>query len=457
MSRIHIAYLSPMPPAATGIADYSAELLPSLAKHVEVEVFAPEAEGGPGRSPSGIPVRRLRRFEPADFDLTLYQIGNNADFHGDIYRLALAHPGLVVVHEFMLHHLIRGLTLGRSDLDAFGEEMRYAYGETGRRAVEQFLDTGVPVDPWPFPLFERLIDASLGVVVHSHAVRDRILTSRPRARVSVVPHHLAIDDLDPGTDPRRWYGERGVAAGAPVIGVFGFVTPQKRIDVLLEAFREVREKLPEVRLAIVGDVSGFYDVDDLRREAPEGVLWTGRLPKAELLQAMAGCDVAVNLRFPTGGETSGTAIRLLGLGKPLVVSDVGWFSEIPRGCAVSVPVGRGEHEALVAVLQALLAEPGLAAAMGANAARRVRRENSLESSAGGYAEAIRLAIEAPATISRPVPPLVSGQMQFGPRTVSGVARAAADLGWTEDEPALAALAEAGVDLGLAVELEVEVE
>ena len=44
---------------------------------------------------------------------------------------------------------------------------------------------------------------------------------------------------------------------------------------------------------------------------------------------MAACDAIVSLRSPTMGETSGSAIRALSLGKPLVVSDVGWFSELP--------------------------------------------------------------------------------------------------------------------------------
>ncbi len=447
-----VAYFSPVPPAATGIADYSAELLPYLDQHADFQVFSGEA----GELEDGRSVQPLRRFDPQAFDLALYQIGNNVDFHGGIYRQALRHPGLVVMHEYMLHHLIRGLTLGNNDLDAFAEEMRYAYGETGRRAVEQFVDTGVPVDPWPFPLFERLIDASLGVVVHSQAVARRILASRPLAHVDVVPHHLAIDDLDTDANARDWYNQLGVPTDAPVIGVFGFVTPPKRIDVLVEAFKEVLGRHPGTHLAIVGEVSGFYDIEELRREAPDQVVWTGRLPKPELLQAMAGCDLAVNLRFPTGGETSGTAIRLLGLGKPLIVSEVGWFAEIPPGCAARVPVGRGEHEALVAILDALLSDRDLAATMGANAARRMRRDNSLETSAAGYSRAIRRAIEAPSPIRPEVPPLApESAMQFGPRVLSCAARAAADIGWREDDSALVALAEVGVDLGLGHDIEID--
>lgn len=448
MSRPRVAYLSPMPPQPTGIADYSAELLPPLAEHVDLQVFSPSV----AEERAGASGRRLKEFEPGDFDLALYQIGNNEEFHGAIYRLALQHPGLVVLHEYVLHHLIRGLTLGRGRIDDFSEELRYAYGETGWRAIEQFLDTGVPVDPWQFPLFERLLDAARGVIVHSRAVRDRLLASRPLARVRVVPHHLAIEALDERVDARTFYRGLGIDDRVPVIGVFGFVTPQKRIDVVIEAFREVLQRHPAAHLVIVGAVSGFYDIGELRGDAPAQVIWTGRVGKTDLLQAMAGCDLAINLRFPTGGETSGTAIRLLGLGKPLIVNDVGWFGDIPAGCAARVPVGRGEHEALVATVDALLADRDLAATMGANAARRVRSENSLAVSAAGYAEAIVEAIRAPAPCSQAVPPLAPGKLQFGPSTLVGVARAGADLGWTEDEPALVELAQVGVQLDLDREL-----
>ena len=82
---------------------------------------------------------------------------------------------------------------------------------------------------------------------------------------------------------------------------------------------------------------------------------------------MAACDVHVNLRSPTMGETSGTAIRALTLGKPLVVTDAGWFSELPDDVALKVAVGDREVDDLAAALRLLAERPDARAAMGAAA------------------------------------------------------------------------------------------
>jgi len=43
-------------------------------------------------------------------------------------------------------------------------------------------------------------------------------------------------------------------------------------------------------------------------------------------------DIAINLRGHTVGETSASLCRLMGIGVPAVVSDIGWFAEIPDDC-----------------------------------------------------------------------------------------------------------------------------
>ncbi len=86
---MRLAFISPMPPSKSGIADYSAALLAALERLVDITVV-------PGES---------ARFDPARFDLALYQIGNNP-CHGFAYKLALENPGVVVLHEPNLHHLL---------------------------------------------------------------------------------------------------------------------------------------------------------------------------------------------------------------------------------------------------------------------------------------------------------------------------------------------------------------
>src|SRR6266581_3200931 len=96
--RVKVAYFSPLPPSTSGIADYSALLIPALSALLEVEVVRP------GRTR---PV--------ADADVALYHVGNDPDAHGWILDALRRRPGVVVLHDFVLHHLISGITLGRGN------------------------------------------------------------------------------------------------------------------------------------------------------------------------------------------------------------------------------------------------------------------------------------------------------------------------------------------------------
>ena len=102
---------------------------------------------------------------------------------------------------------------------------------------------------------------------------------------------------------------------------------------------------------------------------------------------MAACDVLVNLRYPTMGETSGSVIRALSLGKPLVVSDVGWFSELPDDAVLKVPVDDTEVDVLAAAL-GVAVDHG--EALGSAARSYVLREHDLAHVADRYVEAVEV-------------------------------------------------------------------
>lgn len=109
---MRIAYYSPMPPERTGIADYSALLLEALHGRVDIDV--------------------ARRGKTARGDVALYHVGNSPEAHGWILEELRREPGVVVLHDFVLHHLVAGLTLGRKDGDAYLDAMERDAGIAGR-------------------------------------------------------------------------------------------------------------------------------------------------------------------------------------------------------------------------------------------------------------------------------------------------------------------------------------
>jgi len=196
-----------------------------------------------------------------------------------------------------------------------------------------------------------------------------------------VPHPAwPVPELEP---------ER-VASG-PVIGCFGVVNASKRIPELLRAVARVRERHPQATLLLVGPTSPGFNLDRRLQRlglADDGLVREGWVDEKRLWALMAGVDACVNLRHPTMGETSGNVIRSLSLGKPLVVSDVGWFSELPPEVALKVPVDANEVETLTAALELLVTRVDVRVEMGAAAVELARREHDLDRVADLYAGAL---------------------------------------------------------------------
>jgi glycosyltransferase involved in cell wall biosynthesis len=393
---MRVAYYSPMPPSRSGIADYSALLLPELSKHVDVVI----AKQG-----------RFRR-EP-NADIALYHIGNDAEAHGWIVEALRRRPGVVVLHDFVLHHLVVGLTFARGDAAGYLAAMEREGGLVGRLLGYAVLDNKLPplwdTRPEDFPLTGEVIAYATGLIVHSHYVEERARATGYRGPIVRIPHPAWPV---PAVAPAR-------VEGAPLVGCFGHLNESKRIGELLSAFARLRERHPGARLLLVGGAS----VRLQRIDYPDDVIREEYVPEDRLWALMAACDAIISLRSPTMGETSGSAIRALSLGKPLVVSDVGWFSELPGEAVLKVPVDEREEDTLAAALEALTDEQ-VRRSMGAAGRVLVEREHRLDRVAEAYAAALEELAGGPAVEDR---------------VLEEVARAAAEVGiGGEDAAELAA-------------------
>jgi len=123
-----LAVWSPLPPSPSGIADYVAESLPALARLFDVEAVTEDPDTTDPSLRAAVRVRASA--ESPEADLHLYHLGNSPA-HGFVYRAARARPGVVVLHDWSLHHLVLRETVERGDVSTYLREMRRAYGETG--------------------------------------------------------------------------------------------------------------------------------------------------------------------------------------------------------------------------------------------------------------------------------------------------------------------------------------
>jgi hypothetical protein len=155
---------------------------------------------------------------------------------------------------------------------------------------------------------------------------------------------------------------------------------------VFRALRDLREIYPTLRYLLVGSVSPNYDVRAAvaRAGLEQTVTVTGYVDRAAFEEYVAAADICVNLRHPTAGETSASLLRLLGAGRPTLVTSSGSFAELPAGVAAQVDPDASEGELIVAYCRLLLDGPDLAAALGAGAQAYVAREHTLDGAAAGY-------------------------------------------------------------------------
>jgi glycosyltransferase involved in cell wall biosynthesis len=365
---MRVAYYSPLSPQRSGIADYSALLLPALERRVDVVLARPN------------------RSHPRA-DVALYQLGNDPEWHGWIYHALRRRPGLVVLHEVALHGLVAGLTLGRGDRMGYLTAVERDGGVEARLRAERALAGLEPplweVQPDRFPLIREALDFARGVVVHSAYAEGKV-----RAAGYAGPVHRVAYPAPSGEGRSALLP----AGRRPVIGSLGKVNSAKRIPQLLHAYSRLLERFPEALLVLAGDGVGDramkIRLEALGLEDGKEVMLRGYVPANEFSALMAGADISVSLRSPTLGETSASAIAALAAGTPLVVSDVGWFRELPDSVAAKVAPDAWEVSHLAAVLELLASDGELQRMMGSAGRSYAERELDVERSADGYAAAL---------------------------------------------------------------------
>ena len=360
-----VAYFSPLPPERSGIADYSALLLPALRERLDVIV-----------------VPRGTRRAPRGTDVALYHIGNSPEAHTWIVDALRRRRGLVVLHDFVLHHLVAGMTIGRGDWRWYLDAMQRDAGVIGRLLAHGVVDHVLP-PVWEeraqdFPLAWEVLMYADGVICHSRYVEQLARTHGYEGPLRVIPMPAW---------PNVESGERLLPEGHfPVIACCGHLNAAKRIPQLQAAFERVRGRFPDALLVLAGSAAPSLRLETL--SLGDGILRLDHQDERDLWRVLADCDMCVSLRWPTMGETSGMAIRALSLGKPLVVSDAGWFSELPDSVVAKVPVDEYEVATLAATLELLAEDDALRRRLGAAAHEYVGREHELERVADLYLAAL---------------------------------------------------------------------
>ncbi|MCP4203832.1 MAG: glycosyltransferase family 4 protein [bacterium] len=384
-SDLRLDYVSPLPPVRSGIADYSRDLVPALTELCDLRIIAV-----PGQE---ISEEIRRQHQPAsaaelgaEDRLPFYQMGNNP-YHEEVQRLALEVPGVITLHDVVLHHLLIEATLAKDDFEGYAERLTRDHGWIGDLVAKaRYWGELSSAAMFGLPVHRTLVRRQRGILVHSQWAAQQLLEENPDLAVRVVPMGIPIPGRVEEEVARAFRRSRGLPLDHPLLGSFGFQTPIKRTEVVIEALAE--PGLEDAHLLIAGEVSPHLALAD--KAAMLGVAdrvhITGFLPYDEFEAAITACDLCINLRYPTAGETSASLLRVLAVGRPAVVSDYAQFRELPEEVALAVPLGEGEAHALAQSVGEVLAKPAVLGQMGLAARTFVKEKHDPQAAAAAVVE-----------------------------------------------------------------------
>jgi glycosyltransferase involved in cell wall biosynthesis len=358
-----VAVVTPLPPAASGVADFSFRMLTALREHCDVHAFVDGCRHvdpglGPARAPDGVevlPVRFLVDQERArgGYDCVVYCLGNS-EFHAGALAQLRRRSGIVLAHEVRLTDLYAlsgdepGAVPGgfAACLHAMYDGLPDDIGVSGRLTADESERFGVLMAAEVVALADRF-------VVMSRFAADRVgldIDAEYADRVVVLP----FGGRDVVEDPTP------AAERAPIIASFGIVNDIKQNSLAIEALPTVLARCPDASLALVGPCA------DAEREqltelaaalgVSERVLVAGAVTDAEYARWLDRAAVAVQLRRSANGECSGTVADCLASGAVPIVSGIGAGRDLPEAGVVTVGPS-ATPDALATVIVDLLCDP----------------------------------------------------------------------------------------------------
>lgn len=186
-------------------------------------------------------------------------------------------------------------------------------------------------------------------------------------KLLILPRGLDTGLFDPAKrDPKFWREWERDVPGAPVRLIYvGRLSKEKDLDVLVSAYRSLREESEEARLYLVGD--GPYAAA-LAESLPDAV-FTGYLSGARLAAAYASADIFV---FPSTTDTFGNVVlEAQASGLPAIVSDRGGPKELVEDGYNGFVTKGHDVPAFVTAIKALIRDKEMRLRMGNNARQSV--------------------------------------------------------------------------------------
>lgn len=367
--RIKLAMVTPWPNQKTGIANYVYKLIPYLTKHIDVDVFVDNSVDKNSEllgNPYGAlyPISELDN-KKDDYDEILYEIGNNSEFHMGTYEMIRKYKGISEIHDYILHPFFYHSYYLNRKYEIYKEALINGYGKDGLNYYNRVKSGLQGPDDIKYPMSHSVSSISKQTIFHNHWSRIQ----SERNDLVTIPHPSFDKLINEETDKQQLKQKYKIYNNEDiVIGCFGFINKNKRPEKILEAIEILLRLNYHIKLIFFGQVN-FDGIEDIikKKNLQEAVYITGYLNTNEYNVGLEICDIVINLRYPSMGESSGTLCEAFKYGKPVLVTEVNQYLEFPDEVCWKVPVGEHEVPVMVEMLRHLIDNAEIRLTLGQNA------------------------------------------------------------------------------------------
>ncbi|MCS5698043.1 glycosyltransferase [Cyanobium sp. FGCU-52] len=398
--RPPLAIVSPLPPERSGISDYVAALLPALSRHYSVVLIHPDPAGiAPQLDHLGEPLPLhppgwLDRCSDPELRI-LYHFGNSL-FHEPMLALMRRHPGVVVLHDYYLSHLMDGWCRHADGAPSLAALLQHGHGYPAVQEYSRERPSGGHGHLWRYSVNQPVLQAARGVLVHSPhsrslAERDynpqSLLNWHQIPMLSRAPQPVTADSLEA---VRQRFG---LKPDDQLICSFGYVGPSKLSLELIEAFALSGLGRQGWMLILAGSEGGNTAYRGMLEAAIASASLQGRVHVSGWIDAeQYAClqqlsSINVQLRVQSRGETSAAVMDCLQSGTALIVNRHGSLDDLPDPVCHKLPDRFGRDQ-LAAALVALATDPEARAVLGQQARRLCQERHTPEVCAEAYRDAI---------------------------------------------------------------------
>jgi len=392
-SSLRLAFVSPLPPARSGIADYSADLIACLSAHYDIELIVDQKQVSDSINSLELPIRNVQWFldHQQEYDRVLYHFGNST-FHQHMFELLKQVPGVVVLHDFYLSGILAHLELQGINPQVWAKAL---YSSHGYHAVaERYHERDTDDVLWRYPANGKIIEHSLGVIVHSahSSSLARQWYSLEDSGCAVIP---LLRNPRSGIEDEKVYArqELGFADNELVVCSFGLIGPTKLNHRLLQAWlKSSLSKNKHCRLVFVGENSASeygmqlsQAIDHAKAQSPMTI--TGWVNASQFDQYLTAADLGVQLRTLSRGETSAAVLDCMSYGLPTIVNAHGSMTDLnPK--MVWMLEDHFSDEDLIRALETLWSDTELRQKLGQQARDFVGKSHHPKACANEYYQAV---------------------------------------------------------------------